>query len=61
LIHLRREIERSRPIGPVDRLTHQLDLAISLEDYEEAARIRDQIARLRGDSAPSGTKAARPS
>jgi hypothetical protein len=61
LIRLRREVELSRPVGPVDRLAEQLDLAISLEDYEEAARIRDQIARLRGDSAPKGAKAARPS
>jgi hypothetical protein len=61
LIRLRREIEQSRPVGPVDRLAQQLDLAISLENYEEAARIRDQIARLRGESSPSGARAARPS
>ncbi len=48
LIRLRRELEQSRPVGPVERLEQQLDLAISLEDYEEAARIRDQIVRLRG-------------
>ena len=60
LLRLRREVEQSRPVGPVDRLAQQLDLAVSLEDYEEAARIRDQIARLRGDNAPTGVKAARP-
>lgn len=48
LIRLRRELEQARPVGPVERLEQQLDLAVSLEDYEEAARIRDQIARLRG-------------
>jgi len=61
LIRLRREVEQSRPVGPVDRLAQQLDLAISLEDYEEAARIRDQIARLRGDPAPAAARSARPS
>jgi UvrB/uvrC motif len=48
----RREVERSRPLGPVERLEQQLELAISLEQYEEAARIRDQIRRLRGAPAP---------
>jgi hypothetical protein len=48
LIRLRREIEQTRPVGPVERLGQQLELAVSLENYEEAARIRDQIARLRG-------------
>ena len=50
LVRLRRELEQARPVGPVERLEQQLDLAVSLEDYEEAARIRDQIARLRGTS-----------
>ncbi len=48
LLKIRREIESNRPVGPVERLEQQLALAISLEDYEEAARIRDQIGRLRG-------------
>ena len=33
--------------GPLERLEQQLELAVALEDYEEAARIRDQIRRLR--------------
>ncbi len=60
LIRIRREIEQARPVGPVERLEQQLDLAVSLEDYEEAARLRDQIARLRGR--PTGeVRATRPS
>ncbi len=56
LVRLRRDLEQSRPVGPVERLEQQLDLAVSLEDYEEAARIRDQIARLRGTpDAPVGS------
>ncbi|QEH34083.1 UvrB/uvrC motif protein [Aquisphaera giovannonii] len=48
LTRWRREVEQERPTGPVERLEQQLELAISLEDYEEAARIRDQIRQLRG-------------
>ena len=46
LVRWRREVENERPAGPVERLEQQLELAISLEDYEEAARIRDQIKAL---------------
>ena len=55
LLQWRREIEARRPVGPVERLEQQLQVAITLEDYEEAARIRDQIRRLRaGASPPAG-------
>jgi len=47
LLRLRREVEEERPIGPVERLEQQLELAIALEEFEEAARIRDQLQRLR--------------
>lgn len=47
LLRLRREVEEERPVGPAERLEQQLDLAVALEDYEEAARIRDQIQRLK--------------
>ena len=60
LIRLRREIEKSRPVGPVERLEQQLALAISLEDYEEAARLRDQIGRLKGTNPSSEVSSARP-
>lgn len=50
LVRWRREVEQDRPSNPVDRLQQQLDLAIALEDYEEAARLRDQIKLLRGST-----------
>ena len=48
LVRLRREVETTRPVGPAERIEQQMSLAISLEDFEEAARLRDQLARLRG-------------
>jgi hypothetical protein len=57
LVRWRREVEQERPTGPVERLEQQLELAVSLENYEEAARLRDQIRQLRvspiGESQPS--------
>jgi len=47
LLRWRREVERDRPTGPVERLEQQLALAVELEEYEEAARLRDQLQRLR--------------
>jgi hypothetical protein len=61
LLRIRRDIEQSRPVGPVERLEQQLELAVSLEDYEEAARLRDQLSRLRGVPASADVRAARPS
>jgi hypothetical protein len=52
LLDWRREIERDRPIGPIERLEQQLELAVAQEHFEEAARLRDQIRRLRGVAAP---------
>jgi hypothetical protein len=48
LIRWRREVEKERPVGPLERLEHQLALAVALEEYEEAARLRDQLHRLKG-------------
>jgi hypothetical protein len=48
LLRWRREVERERPVGPVERLEEQLELAVALEEYEEAARLRDQLRRLKG-------------
>ncbi|MFO0954898.1 MAG: UvrB/UvrC motif-containing protein [Isosphaeraceae bacterium] len=48
----RREVETERPVGPVERLEQQLALAVAREQYEEAARLRDQLRRLR----PAPTK-----
>src|SRR5262249_52555596 len=53
LLRWRREIESNRPRGPVERLEQQLELAVTLEDYEEAARIRDQLHPLRGSEIAS--------
>jgi hypothetical protein len=50
LTRWRREVENDRPAGPVERLEQQLALAISRENYEEAARIRDQLSALRSVS-----------
>ena len=46
----RQQVEGERPIGPVEQLERQLDLAVALEQFEEAARLRDQVRRLRGES-----------
>jgi hypothetical protein len=48
LLGWRREVEQIRPTGPLERLEEQLELAVALEDYEEAARLRDQIRDLKG-------------
>lgn len=44
----RRQVERERRVDPVERIEDQLRNAVAREDYEEAARLRDQIQRLRG-------------
>ncbi|MDB5353536.1 MAG: uncharacterized protein JWN86_4783 [Planctomycetota bacterium] len=47
LLGWRTQVEQDRPVGPVERLEQQLELAVATEDFEEAARIRDQVRRLR--------------
>jgi UvrB/uvrC motif len=47
LLQWRKDLDRERPIGPIERLEQQLEVSVKLENYEEAARIRDQIQRLR--------------
>lgn len=42
----RAEIESERPRDARERLSEQLQRAIDREDYEDAARIRDQLGRL---------------
>ena len=51
LLRFCREIEAERPVGPIERLEQQLNLAVALEEYEEAARLRDQLHRLKGSEA----------
>jgi hypothetical protein len=58
LLRWRREIDAARPQGPVERLEEQLTLAIALEDYEEAARIRDQLRRLKGREVAPETRSS---
>lgn len=48
----RQQVEQDRPIGAVERLEQQLELAVALENFEEAARLRDQIRRLRSPASP---------
>ncbi len=47
LLQWRKDLEHERPLGPIERLEQQLEVSVKLENYEEAARIRDQIRRLR--------------
>ncbi len=49
LLKWRKEVDGERPVGPVERLEQQLARAVALEEYEEAARIRDQLRRLGGE------------
>ena len=49
LLRWRKEVESERPVGPLERLEKQLARAVTREEYEEAARIRDQIQRLNVD------------
>lgn len=51
LLRWRKELEREQPVGIATRLEQQLALAVLVEDYEEAARVRDQILRLKGQEA----------
>ncbi|HEV3164285.1 MAG TPA: UvrB/UvrC motif-containing protein [Isosphaeraceae bacterium] len=59
LLDWRQDVDRARPIGPVERLEQQLSLAISLEHFEEAARLRDQIRRLSDPYPSSGAAPGR--
>jgi UvrB/uvrC motif len=47
LLQWRKDLESDKPTGPLERLEQQLEVSVKLENYEEAARIRDQIRRLR--------------
>jgi uncharacterized protein len=43
------EEEEASPLTRLERMEQQLEKAISEEDYEKAARLRDEIERIRGD------------
>lgn len=44
------EEERDLPLSPLERMEEQLSEAIEEEDYERAAHLRDEIARLKGET-----------
>lgn len=41
--------EAAEPLTRVEKMEQQLEKAIQDEDYEKAARLRDEIARLKGE------------
>lgn len=43
-----RQVRRKIPVDPVRKLENQLNRAVKAERYEEAARLRDEIALRRG-------------
>jgi hypothetical protein len=47
---LRKEITAKLPVDPLEKLNNELQRAIKHERYEEAARLRDEIARLTATS-----------
>ncbi len=53
----REDLQRQRAIDPAEQLRERLELAIASENYEEAARLRDQIRRL---GAPGATESEPP-
>ena len=44
------ETTGSKTVSALDRLTGQLEKAIADEDYEAAARLRDEIGKMKGDN-----------
>lgn len=60
LLQWRETLEREKPIGPLERLEQQLEVSVKLENYEEAARLRDQIRRLKAPTRASIADSARP-
>jgi hypothetical protein len=57
LVRWRREVERKRPKRPLEQLEQLLEVSVRLEDYEQAARIRDQIRQLHETGADAETDA----
>jgi tetratricopeptide (TPR) repeat protein len=52
-----KEIRRKLPVDPLKRYQRKLDKAVREERYEEAAKLRDRIAAMKGE--PEGPKSAR--
>jgi xanthine/CO dehydrogenase XdhC/CoxF family maturation factor len=53
LQELIRQIEKKRPVPPLERLERELRHAVELQNFEQAAQLRDQIRDLRNKSAES--------
>lgn len=50
LRELRKQIQRARPVSRRARLERQLTQAIAREEFERAARLRDELRALRGEA-----------
>lgn len=46
LRHWLEDVRARRPLTPLEKLQRQLDEAIQTEDYEKAAKVRDEMRRL---------------
>ena len=53
------QLESYRPKSESEDLNEQLEAAISEENYEEAARLRDEIARVESESESTQTRSER--
>ena len=51
LLRFRQQVDNDRPVGPAERLEQQLVRAVTQEEYEKAAQLRDQLRRLHGPAA----------
>ena len=49
-----REIRRKLPVDPVEKLEGKLQRAIKREDYEQAAKLRDEIQVRKAQREGSG-------
>ena len=47
LRRLRRDLKKQLPVDPVKKLEKELSLAVKQERYEEAAKLRDQMEKLK--------------
>ena len=47
LRRFRKEIKKKLPVDPMEKLQEELDLAIKDERYEEAAKLRDEMERIK--------------
>jgi hypothetical protein len=52
-----RDIKKKMPVGPLERLQRKLKKAVATEDYEAAAKLRDEIAQMEA-GAQAGESAA---